>query len=539
MKLGVVEYLVGGANDGEKLAQARRLGAGGLEVIVTRQELRDTAGPRLSGLRRAAAQTGVAIPSLMLLHHNEGGIGSPDPGTAAAAREDVRAAIEWAAELGAAVILLPFFGRGELATAADRARATAAFRELCPRAAARGVKLCLEGTLAAPEVAAMAAEVGSAGFGCYFDLANALWRGFDPPTEIRVLGELVAQVHFKDTWVGPGDRRPGRGRVNFQECAAALGETGYDGWLVMETPAGPAELVARDISFVALAFGGLGSRRPWPRWGAFCWEYGRGQLDLLVERFRAAGLTALQLAGPLLEEALESAAVLEHMRGRLAEGGIAVVALGAYRNLVAADAELRRRNIEFVKRCLRAAPLFETSVVATEAGTRNPQSDWLPAAENDGEEAWGLLRAALDELVPVAREHGSILALEGYVHHVLRHPGQLLALLERFEGPHLQAVLDPYNYLSRWVMPARERVVQEFLDRFEDRFVLAHLKDVDPAGAEEGTPAFGTGAFPQHIYLEFLRRRRPDLAVILEHLPGEAIVAAIERAERILRGAAG
>ena len=57
------------------------------------------------------------------------------------------------------------------------------------------------------------------------------------------------------------------------------------------------------------------------------------------------------------------------------------------------------------------------------------------------------------------------------------------------------------------------------LDEFEDRFVLAHLKDVHARGAEVGTPEFGTGIFYQSPYLEFLRTRRPDLDLIAEHLP--------------------
>ena len=68
-------------------------------------------------------------------------------------------------------------------------------------------------------------------------------------------------------------------------------------------------------------------------------------------------------------------------------------------------------------------------------------------------------------------------------------------------------------------MPARERHTMELLDRLEHRFVVAHLKDVAEGGAEEGTPELGTGVFEQGPYLEFLRDRRPDLPLIVEHQP--------------------
>ena len=61
-------------------------------------------------------------------------------------------------------------------------------------------------------------------------------------------------------------------------------------------------------------------------------------------------------------------------------------------------------------------------------------------------------------------------------------------------------------------------MTSRLFDRFEPRFVLAHLEDVSPDGAPAGTPEFGTGVFSQLPYLEFLRARRPDLDLIAEHI---------------------
>jgi acetyl esterase/lipase len=58
---------------------------------------------------------------------------------------------------------------------------------------------------------------------------------------------------------------------------------------------------------------------------------------------------------------------------------------------------------------------------------------------------------------------------------------------------------------------------------------LAHGKDVGPGGAEESTPELGTGVFAQRPYLEFLAERRPDLPLILEHLPLEHVPRAAAR----------
>ena len=533
MRLGAMDYLVTAEDEVAAFRRAQRLGLEGVEVILTRAQLRAPGRPRLRQLKRAQRETGLAVPSLVMHEHNEGGIADPDPAIADAAKEDIRQAIDWAVELGATIILVPFFFRGELVTAEDFDRAVAGFRELCPLALSRGVTLCYEGLLPASEIRRMAAEVGSAAFGCYFDLANVIWRGMDTATEIRILGDLVRQVHVKDCRVRPGDCPPGQGLVDFAESARALRAIHFDGWLVLETPAGPPELVARDISFTRFWFPELEAQEDWPRWGAFSWEFQQGQWSELVERFRGWGLQTVQLSGQLLTELLERPERVPEVRALLEENGITVAGIGGYRNLVAPDQDQRRANIEFLKRCLALAPQLGTSVVATETGTRHPEGDWLPSPENWREETWSLLCEVLEELLATAEQHGAILALEGYVNNVLQTPGQWFDLLERFPTPHLQMVLDPHNYLSRHLLPARERIVTDLLRRFEHRFVLAHLKDVSPEGAEKGTPEFGMGVFPQRLYLDFLRARRPDLPLILEHLPLDHIPAVIQRVQAL------
>jgi sugar phosphate isomerase/epimerase len=534
MQLGVRENIVAAGDDVATFMRARRLGLAGVEVELARSQLREGRA-RLERLKVARDQSGLKVPSLGLGEHNNGGLGSDDAAVAGAAAEDIRQAMEWAAELGAEVILVPFFGAGDLVSEAQVERAALAFRELCQPAQARGVALCYEGNLPAGAIRRLAEQVGSSAFGCYFDLANVVWRGMDTATEIARLGGLIRQVHMKDALVGSGDCQPGLGRVDFASSAAALRAIGYDGWLVLETPAAPPEVVARDISFTRSWFPEVGLAGAYrPRLGAFSYGFGADELDRMIAAFRDAGLGAVQLGADLLDAAVARPEIIPEMRAKLEQGGIIVAGLAGYRNLVAPDPHKRRANIDFLKRCLEITTLFDASVVATETGTRHPESDWLAAPENWGAEAWKLLEEALEELLAAAKQHGAILALEGYVNNVLQTHGQLLGLLERFRTPHLQVVLDPYNYLSTHLLPAAERVTQAFFDRFEHRFVLAHLKDVGVEGAERDTPEFGTGVFPQRRYVEFLRARRPDLPLILEHLPFEHIPAAVRRLEALL-----
>ena len=518
----------------DPIAEARKLGFSGIELTPTRAQLRSSGGRYVERVRRDARAHSLEVHALVLGDHNHGGIAAEDRQTAESAAEEVRLAIGMAGELGADVVLVPFFLAAELRNDADFDRCVTAFEKLCPAAAERGVTLCFEGLLPAERIRVLAERVASPAFGCTFDLANPLRRGLDPPTELRSLGTLVRRVHVKDMLVRPGDVHPGRGRVDFPECAQALSEIGYDGWVTLETPRSLPPLVARDLSFTRSSFPALGAGGDWPRFGAFSYDFARGQSRSMAETFGRLGLVAVQLGSELLDECLDDQHAAHELRTTLDEHDLAITALAGYRNLVAPDPKVREANIDYITRCLELAPTLGTYVVATETGTRDPTGDWIDSPDNWGDEAWRLLDDALERLLPVADRAGTILALEATVKNVLKTQSQLLGLLERFPTEQLQVVCDPYNYVSRHLLPAQRRATRELLERFEDRFVVAHLKDVASGGAEMGTPELGLGVFDQRPYLEFLRNRRPDLDLIVEHLPLEHVPAALERVRELV-----
>jgi sugar phosphate isomerase/epimerase len=293
--VGVMTDVLPSRDDRELFQRAKQLGFAGVEVILP-------AG--LESLRAAQSETGLRVPSLVLGEHSDrGGVADLDPAVAATAVEDVRRAAGWARALGADALLVPFFGRAELHDAADVARAAAALRPLCDSS----VQILFEGTLPAEAIRDLASHVDSPQFGCYFDLANVVTRGMDTATELRALGDLVRRVHVKDARAKVNDCAPGLGFVDFVESSRALEEIGYDGWIVLETPPGPPELVARDLSFVRSVIPGLEPAVEWPRIGVFARE--RDEWDAVL----SLGVDVVQLGEDLLDlervEALGAAGI--------------------------------------------------------------------------------------------------------------------------------------------------------------------------------------------------------------------------------------
>ena len=57
----------------------------------------------------------------------------------------------------------------------------------------------------------------------------------EPRDMLRDLAGKVCQIHVKDgTPEGMGNRPLGAGHGSFPECAEAIRETGYQGWIVLE-----------------------------------------------------------------------------------------------------------------------------------------------------------------------------------------------------------------------------------------------------------------------------------------------------------------
>lgn len=121
-------------------------------------------------------------------------------------------------------------------------RSLEAIKELAPYAEKLGVSIGLENVwnkfLNSPvEMSDFIDKVGSPFVGSYFDVGNVVFNGF-PEHWIRVLGNKIKKIHFKDYRVAAGGLHGFvdllAGDVNYPEVMKALGEIGYDGWVSAE-----------------------------------------------------------------------------------------------------------------------------------------------------------------------------------------------------------------------------------------------------------------------------------------------------------------
>jgi L-ribulose-5-phosphate 3-epimerase len=217
---------------GSRLDAAKEAGLAGVEVGVGGPEdkLRIADKAYRKEISRQMKATGLKVSSLSMDLLNGHPVGMTERDEAWLVQT-----IEAAKDLGAAGILVPFFGKANLLKGKklkpDAARALVArMKQVAPHAEKAGVMLGLENTCSAKQNIQILERIGSKAVGCYYDIGNSTYAGYDAPAEIRMLKDWLCLIHFKD-----GGHYLGEGKVKMAPVAEALRAIKYAGWIVLET----------------------------------------------------------------------------------------------------------------------------------------------------------------------------------------------------------------------------------------------------------------------------------------------------------------
>ncbi|HSQ79057.1 MAG TPA: sugar phosphate isomerase/epimerase family protein [Candidatus Bathyarchaeia archaeon] len=251
LPLGVCDWTIGKTGDPAAFELAARLGLDGVQVsLVPKGESLALADPELRRtFLEAARKARIPIASFAIGDLNDVPLKS-DP----RAEAWLDKGIDIAAAMRVKIILVPFFGKGELRNdPAGIEAVVAALKRLAPKAEAKGVVLALESYLSAADHAKILDRVGSPAVKVYYDVANSQDAGYPILEEIRGLGDRIVEVHAKDT-----KDLYGKGSMDFPAVRRALEAIGYKGWFVLEgtkMPLGVEESVRYDVDYLRAVFG--------------------------------------------------------------------------------------------------------------------------------------------------------------------------------------------------------------------------------------------------------------------------------------------
>lgn len=239
MKVGVTDWNLRQTAKIEAVALAKKIGFDGVEISlgrgndnlpvanpdVQRQYLEESKRHKLP----------IASTCLDILHRN---YLKNDP----LGQRWVADSISITKNLGARVILLPFFGNGALRTRAEMAYVADFLREIAPAAEKAGVILGLENTNAAEDNTWMVERARSKAVLVYYDVGNSTRNGYDVVREIRWLGkDRICEFHLKDN-----PHYLGEGSIDFPAVVRAIADIEFQGWAHLETDS-PSRVIEADL----------------------------------------------------------------------------------------------------------------------------------------------------------------------------------------------------------------------------------------------------------------------------------------------------
>lgn len=228
-RIGACDWSIGGMSQVEALSVAAEIGLDGVQVSLG-TEANDMQLRRPEVQREylaAAARTGVKIASLAIGELNNIPYKS-DPRTI----EWVRGSIDAARALGCRVVLLAFFGKGDLRDdAAGIREVIRRLKAVAPHAEKQGIVLGVESWLNAEDHMRIIDAVGSPAVQVYYDVANMTTRGYDIFKELRWLGKKrrICEIHLKEN-----GHLLGQGEVDFRKVREVVEAIEFRDWLIIE-----------------------------------------------------------------------------------------------------------------------------------------------------------------------------------------------------------------------------------------------------------------------------------------------------------------
>jgi sugar phosphate isomerase/epimerase len=241
LKFGVTDWNLNLSGKTEAVALAASLGFAGVQISLGRkpsgdklpladEALQQQYLDELKKNRIAAAGTCLDILHTNYLKNDKLG------------QKWVADSIPITRKLNAKVVLLPFFGRGELKTHEEMDYVGDFLKEIGPEAGKSQVILGLENTISAEDNVRILDRAKSDYVKVYYDVGNSTGGGFDIIKEMKWLGaKRICQFHLKDN-----PHFLGEGKIDFPAVMRTIASLGFTGFANLETDS-PSHSVPDDM----------------------------------------------------------------------------------------------------------------------------------------------------------------------------------------------------------------------------------------------------------------------------------------------------
>lgn len=228
-RIGACDWSIGQNSKVEAISLAKKIGLDGVQIslgnVDNDMHLRQDKVQK--SYLEASRKYGVAIGGLAI-----GTLNSIPYKSDIRTEQWVSDSIDAAKAMGCKVVLLAFFGKGDLkGDKAGTDEVIRRFKKVASKAEDNGIILGIESWLSAKEHMHIIEAVGSPNVKVYYDVANSNKMGYNIYEEIRWLGkDNICEFHAKENGY-----LLGQGKVDFPKVRKAIDDIDYEGWVQIES----------------------------------------------------------------------------------------------------------------------------------------------------------------------------------------------------------------------------------------------------------------------------------------------------------------
>ncbi len=226
-----------------------------------------------------------------------------------------------------------------------------------------------------------------------------------------------------------------------------------------------------------------------------------------------------------------SPGMAHYVRNELDKRRLHVAVLGCYINPVNPDESKRQAEVKRFIEHLKYAKILGADMVGTETGRYDVSAKQTPYTYTEG--CYQLLLKSMREIVAAAEKLGVTVGVEAVHNHTLYCPEMMHRFLRDIDSPNVEAILDPVNLINGENYKDQDRVIEKALQFYGDRITMLHIKDFVIEGGQPKTVDVGDGWFHYETVLKWVKKEKPQIAMLLENSAPSHCHKDIEHLENI------
>lgn len=212
---------------------------------------------------------------------------------------------------------------------------------------------------------------------------------------------------------------------------------------------------------------------------------------------------------------------------------VVLAEIGIWRNLVSPEEAVRKTNLAYAAERLAIADAVGAGCAVSYIGSFRAGTDYAPAAENMGPEAFDACVETVRYLLDMVKPKRAKFALEMMQYSLPDSVDSYVELIRAIDRPMFGAHFDPVNIImTPRVYFDNGALIRECFDKLGPWVVSCHAKDIKlhhQAALHLDEVQIGEGVLDYRVYLGELSRLPREVPLMLEHLKGEEYAVARDR----------